>query len=194
MVGTIATVGVVGIRIVLGRPMAGLGVCVAVCGAEAGNRVPGTILPLPLDVPTGLRRSGRCHSMSVAFLDKRLGPEGGILGVVPVTMESHAGVVTIRGVSAVVGTSLMGSRRGWSLGIALSVIAWRLILPPLRNGITGIAASSCVPRARRMAGCVLLLLLQHLRLGRLALSSMMLVRLLPAPTASFSAGSATGGI
>lgn len=111
VVGTIATVGIVWIRIVLGRPIAGLGVCVAVCGVEAGNRVPSTILPLPLDVPTGLRRSGRYHSMSVAFLDKRLGPEGGILGVVPVAMESHAGVVTIRGVPAVLGTMKLVNKR-----------------------------------------------------------------------------------
>lgn len=111
MVGTIATVGIVWIRIVLGRPMAGLGVCVAVCGVEAGNRVPSTILPLPLDVSTGLRRSGRCHSMSVAFLDKRLGPAGGILEVVPVTIETHAGVVTIRGGPAVLDTMKLVSKR-----------------------------------------------------------------------------------
>lgn len=111
MVGTIATVGIVWIRIVLDGPMAGLDICVAVSDVEADNRVPNTILPLPLEVPTGLRRSGRCHSMSATFLDKRLGPEGGILGVVPVTMESHAGVVRIRGVPAVLSTMKLVNKR-----------------------------------------------------------------------------------
>lgn len=88
--------------------------------------------------------------------------------------------------------SLMGSRCGWSLGIALVDIVWRPRLL-LRSVIGGIGASSCVPRARRIAGCVLHLLLLHLRHGRLALS-LMLGRLLPTPTATFSPGSVTVGI